>query len=324
MCEPGSYSSSFNSETCDLCVAGTYSNSYGMGFLSQCTPCAYGTYADQPGSTFCKDCVNPADCSVGSTMPRNKQANDPFSQIQPLAYDNGGAKADSATASFQFALLAALVFTWVMYFIMQQAEFFKYFDIFSQRHERKYYEDPYKTPFGGFVTIVFVLAALLFIISPIILYSMANIVETKTLVPVFTLENRIFYASFMYTRIKMYNYGGECGDAENRCLGHIDLAYLGSTSVANEILCYSEENSCVTYLSCSNCTVEEYSEFSITVWGYLAYSTDIAVEVGIYSSIPDSNLSLVKYYLSAPQGQVFNGLNPTILPLSMIPSVIFI
>ena len=321
ICLPGTYGSILNSKACTPCPPGTYSSSYGVAYYSQCTPCAHGTFADLWGSTMCKDCDNPADCHVGSTAPVYTPPILPFAEIQPLAYDDRKTQANAAILNLEFAILAVLVLTCIVYFFLKKFGIFQTFDIFAERHVRKYYEDPFKTVLGGVMTLIFALAALIFIGSPIILYSMANIVETKTLVPVFTLDNQEFTAAEGFMSMKMYNYGGRCGDVNNNCLGYMDIYTAGLTADTFEKNCYTEVDSCVIKISCTNCTMDPVSLISLTVFDYLVYTTGIQVQFGFSSSIPDSNLSAIELYVASPQGQVFNGLNPTVFKLSLFPSV---
>ena len=324
ICEPGTYSAELNSSSCTLCVPGTYSNTYGMGHLSQCTPCPYGTFSDINGSNMCYDCNIPADCPIGSVAPSYSPTIPSFSQRQPQPYDNGLTQANSAISTFQFIILAVIVFAWCMYFFLMKSAFFQKIDIFADKHQRKYYEEPYKTSLGGFMTLIFLVAASIFIVSPTILYNMANIVETKTLVPVFTLENQIFYSAKSFISIRLFNYGGSCGDVNDTCQGHLDVTMSGVYSDSTYSECYNLENSCVIYLYGINCTYSPTSYISVTLWGYLVYATALQIEFGVYSSIPDSNVSSVQFYVTPPQGKVFNGLNPTVFQLTAFPSVSYI
>ena len=321
MCGPGSYNSNLNGNACDLCIPGTYSNSYGLSYLSQCTPCPYGTFADTAGSTYCKDCDIPNDCPVGSTAAYYSQYIEASSQIQPLAYDSGSSQANYIISTVLYFMLAVIAAAWCLYFALINYNFFRRVDIFSEQHERKYYEEPFRTSLGGVMTLVFLIVASIFIVSPSILYIMANIVETKTLVPVFTLDNQQFYTPVGLIKIQLFNYAGECGDVNLNCIGHITAVAKGVNTPSGYNRCYTLENSCVLAIYCIDCNFEPTSLISITVWDYLVYATAIQIEMGTFSSIPDSNVSSIILYVSAPQGQVFNGLNPTQFSITLFPSV---
>ena len=321
MCLPGSLGGSLNSALCELCGAGTYSSSYGLGYTAQCTPCPSGSYAESPGSSLCRSCNNPNDCSIGSRAEDSVMIYNSFEELQPLAYDEGTTAAKARVEYYEFAALGMMGLVWALYLCVNKREGFAKVDIFDNKHERKYYEEPFKNAFGGVVSVAFFLAASIFIVSPIIVYNMANIAEIKTFLPIFTLQNTTFASDIVYISISMYNYGGQCGNTNSTCIGHIDTSIYGMTGDISDFYCEREESTCMIYMVCANCTVDLVSGVYITVWESLAYTTGFQVVIETTSSIPDSNTSALLYYVNSPQGKVFNGLNPTVFTLSIIPSV---
>ena len=320
-CVPGSYSEGLGSDTCKLCPAGTYSDRYGLGFLSQCTPCASGTFSDRPGATYCKYCSNPNDCPVGSTGPRVVDTIETFSETQPLPYNDKNGIAAEYISEFQIAVYAVIVATALLYVILLKSGGFKYIDFFKNQHEFEQGQDPEGTSFGGAVTVMFFVASSFFIVSPSILYFIANITETKTLIPSLTLDNQIFNADLFLINITLYNYGGECGDIYGNCLGHVDIYSKGFPK--GNPSCWEVADTCIVTLQCHNCSIDTSAYVKVTFWDFLVYATGIKIEVMSSSSIPDSNTSSIQFYLSPGQGKVFNGLSSSVITVSMYPSVHF-
>ena len=320
-CPPGSYSVALDSTSCELCPAGTYGSRYGLSYLSQCTPCSYGTFADQTGSTYCKDYHTPSECPIGSTAPIHRDSIQAFTEIQPSPYDDHTSVAANYISNFQIAVYVALILTGVLYGALLHTRAFRYIDLFKNEHEVERGQDPERTAIGGVATMIFLIASSIFIVSPSILYFIANITETKTLVPVFTLDNQIFTAELLFLNITLYNYGGNCGNSEGVCYNHVDAKSTGFSSQASHISCTRLENACLVSLQCYGCYVSTSGYATVTFNDYLVYATGIKIEVGSTSSIPDSNSSYVQFYLDPGQDKVFNGLQSSVVYVAMYPSV---
>ena len=320
-CGPGTYAMYPNTELCSPCIAGTYSNGYGQHYLSQCIPCEYGTFSDVPGSSYCKDCAIPQDCPIGSTAPMYSQTIQAFANVQPPSYQNNNSEAMLYTYTFYIILGVLTVILGIGFILLRNNRLLIWIDIYQNLHKRKYYEEPFRTQFGGFVTVLLIMAVLIMVGSPIILYEISNITETKTLVPAFTLENQEFSSEKMILTLNLYNFAGEC-ISNNICSSYIKLSIENMVySGVSGPFCTALENSCSIILSCFNCYLPDNSYFNLTFAGYLIYTSGIEVELNCSSSLPDYNVSSIKFYIESPSTQVFNGLSPSIFYIMMIPTV---
>ena len=320
-CSPGTYSEYSSSPICTPCNPGTYSNGFGQDFLSQCIPCSNGTFSDQPGSTYCKDCETTYDCPIGSSELRSSSSFPTIVSVQPPNYDNKDSNAAHYTDMFYVAIGALTLVLVAFFFAFRNSHILLAMDIFKDLHPRKYFEDPYPTQFGGLVSMLFVMAVLILVVSPIILYNVSNITETKTLVPAFTLENQVFSSEFMALEINLYNYAGECG-INGTCLEFISLHMAGFVyETVSGPYCNSYKDSCSISLTCTNCYFEDASSFNVTFAGYLLYTSGIQVHLSCSTSLPDYNTSSIQFYIESPADEVFNGLVPSLFYVLMIPTV---
>ena len=57
LCPKGRYQSAVGGQMCTgICPAGTFGDSIGLVFASQCTKCEAGKFANVGASTFCAEC----------------------------------------------------------------------------------------------------------------------------------------------------------------------------------------------------------------------------------------------------------------------------
>ena len=324
ICEPGYYSSSYNSDSCSPCRPGTYSTGYGLGDFYQCTPCEYGTYTDKYASTRCYLCDFISDCPIGSSSPSIFQATNQISSSQPKNYDTNSSKASMIIFNFQIGIGVVVGIATLLFLILKQKEFFKKFDLFKDLHPRKYWEDPFPTTYGGFASVLFIIVALIFIVSPLVLFNIANITETKTLEPSVLFQYQRFTVKYLKLNLTLYNYGGACV-VDGECATSMSLTSTGFHLVdASGPFCYSVTNGCSIVYICENCYMDPLTVFNITAVYYLIYASAIEIEFISSSSLPDFNTSSIKFIIVAPTGTVFNGPNPSVFYIDAIPSVFFI
>jgi Galactose oxidase, central domain/Tyrosine-protein kinase ephrin type A/B receptor-like len=320
-CGPGYYNWASGSSSCLPCPKGTYSKGYGQSLYTQCIPCSEGTFNDVVGSSACKNCSSNTTCSVGSISPETKFQIDSIMTSEPGNYDSNVAETDQIILSIIISLSSASGFLTLLYLLpYNHRNFFKKFDLFKNVHERKYYEEPFATNLGGLFSLVFIMASVVFIAYPWVYYYLSNITETKSLVPAFIYQNQKIIADSMELEINLYGHGGVCGD-NGTCRSTINTKVNNLTGNQSGPSCSQLGSICSVILTCLDCTSGSSSNLSISIVNNLVYASAIQVKVKTSTSIPDKNLSSVQFYITPPSGNVFNGLNPTIVYLKLIPSV---
>lgn len=320
LCEPGYYNDQFNAESCTACPAGTYNSDYGATSLSQCIPCHVNTFADVPGSYTCKECPNSEDCPIGTSIPIPNTLEN-TQEIQPSSYDENRVK-----SAFINQIVIACIFAFagviiLIYLTLRKLKIFARADIFKNLHPRKYYEEPFGTEYGGLISILFIIVSLVFILTPIVAFSVSNISEIKTLVPNISYRDIKIMASCNITLV-LYNFNGECG-VDGVCMEHMFYSAAGSyTMIGSGPFCYKSDNICKIVFISDEFSIETSLTSIFTVSDPLIYSTNIDATLSCTSSIPES-ISSTTISLSAPDSQVFNGFTPSYFSFYLIPSVLF-
>jgi hypothetical protein len=326
MCPPGTYNYESNSETCEPCLQGTRSDDYALNNFAQCLPCEYGSYSDDFGSKFCFDCANPVDCKFKTVQPKSREFIPSFVSSQPSPFNNKVSDSDKYIRIVQISVGSLIALLFLIYLLRNKLKLFNLIDVFKERHKRKYYEDPFKTPHGGLFTLALVLLILMFIVTPLVSFFISNISEMKTLVPSFTLENSIFSSDYAQFELTFYDYAGVCALNGTECDSGIEAntegvnAHLFDGPHCTKI----DINICKISFYCHKIYFDKSSSMNLTLIDYSVFATGLEVKATFSTSIPgDYNESSVKFFIESEKNQVFNGPNPTIVYLKLIPTVLF-
>jgi hypothetical protein len=322
ICEPGFYSSSSNAAECEQCKPGTYSESYGQRYFTQCFPCPFQTFSSINGSKMCLSCDTYEYCPIGSVAPAMRITIPTVASVQPRAYDTSVTISDSDNSILIVALASVLGVLLIGFFFFQWTGLFKKFDIYQENHERKYFEEPFSTSWGGLFSIFFIVTAGFFIISPLLYFAISNITETKSLVSSLTLENQQITAKNGVLTITLFNFGGVCGDNTGFCDNKVSISLSGlAYSIKTGPFCYSIGTTCIINFTCTDCDVPSSATMQVNIFDFLLYTSGIQVNFTLSSSLPDFNTSSISLYLAADDDKVFNGLTPNYFYITMIPSV---
>ena len=325
ICPPGTYGEGIRSQSCLLCEPGTYSMDHGLRFKSQCFPCPYGTFTRDSGSLYCLDCEVQEECRFRTVQASKRKSFQDYVSVQPDIYDS---KVNKAMLYDSITLYTVCVISLVIlmsFLFLYSSRIFLFFDIFKDKHQREWNEEPVATAQGGLYSSIFLLFALYFIISPLIFFSIANISEYRTLVPSFTLDHEEYTAESCILKVKYYDYGGVCADDSGKCLVMADGSISGVeySEILGPFCKLYENRACEVTYKFEKASFKQQGSFNLSSSEQSLYATGIEVYMQISSSIPSPhNESSIQFYIESGTNKVFNGITPNEFYINLIPSVI--
>jgi hypothetical protein len=329
ICPAGTYQPDYGASSCIECPAGTASKKKGVVSSRQCFPCSKGTFASMPGSQICLSCISGLVCHVGSSYPLEKiNEKEDLSSIQPKLYSSDAGMV--AYATFIIAVLCSLFgLTMILLYKTKELNVISTLikvDLFDEKHnylteltdEIMYLR---KTPIGGLFSVLFLLAAVAFIVISVITFSLDNIVEQKALVPLVSLEEDYsqFKGDFNITT-EFGSYGGQCTSEGNSCHYEILDYIVGIQSSSLELVCYKYNSACLVTLICKGCEIDPEVKILYLLSEYQSYAEYIKVNVTSSSSIPDE-VSSIERTLFVSGDQIFRGPDASKLNFEMTSSV---
>lgn len=324
ICPMGTYNFIMNSLKCLDCSPGTYSENYGLVSPSQCLPCPYGTYTDEYGSTYCYDCALKEECKFKSINQKYKPSIQSIVSVQPDAFDTNYGEAEAINSYLQYTIVPVIFIILVLYILFKNSNFYKKFDIYKERHKRKFDQEPFATSHGAFFSYIFIALMILLILTPTVLFFLSNIRETKTLVPSFTLQNSEYVSEYSEIDITLHDFASDCSNNNGTCEFLIDIVSEGiSNTIYIGPTCKDLGNSiCKISFKFEKTSFSSISSLNFTITDVSVYTTGIEVEAKSSTSMPGRyNESSVKIYTEPPDNYVFNGIRPTIFYISLTPTV---
>lgn len=178
------------------------------------------------------------------------------------------------------------------------------------------------TGIGGFFSIIFGLLAIILISNELINYSMDNVLETRALVPLVTLENEVYeFPANVYITSTFYRYGGECNITEIDCHNSINyyLTYIKYESISIKCQKYQNETDCHITLELGNCIISTGASLNLNLKEQKSYTSAISVNVTSQSSIP-GEMSTIDQTLIPESSTVLRGFEPSKFSLTMTPT----
>jgi hypothetical protein len=328
ICPAGTYQPDYGASSCIECPEGTASKQKGVSSSRQCFPCSNGYYASESGSKECSPCPEYFVCDVGSTTPSNeiKEKKD-LSSVQPKLYSSDAGMV--AYATFTIAVVCSLFgLVMILLYKTKESNVLKTLikiDLFNEKHnyltdlpEIMYLR---KTPIGGLFSVLFLIAAVAFIVISVITFSLDNIVEQKALVPLVSLEEDYsqFKGDFNITA-EFGSYGGHCTSEGNSCHDQIVDLIIGIQSKSQELVCYKYNSTCLVTLICKGCEIDPEVNVQYQLSEDQSYAEYIKVNVTSSSSIPDE-ISSIEQTLFVSGDKVFRGPVASELNFEMTSSV---
>ncbi|OMJ73275.1 hypothetical protein SteCoe_28088 [Stentor coeruleus] len=322
----GTYDSYYN--TCSPCPAGTYSEIIGAVSLYQCTICPYKTFNDIEGSTYCKQCNSYEFCPLGVISPSSESLIDPeiIGSSQPALYQSSSSKVTEIFYSMLYFLaIFSLFFTVLVILSSNVRRKIDLIDLFTEKHE-KCLGKPLilvKTRFGGFISVLFIITAGIFVCNSLSSFALNNIIESKSLIPS-TLSDKEIYAKNFQVIFKFYMYGDSC-EINEQCSVIIVIKEENIKYSTRKASCKVEKS-----VQGRNCRISiEYTDFSISyesvigVESYELYSfaSYMLVHLSSYSSIPNEQ-SILQYIIEPDdKATVFKGPVSTEISIRVTPSI---
>lgn len=224
-CPPGHFNNFFDQIECFPCQVGTFYSKIGATSIDQCYPCNEGSYNNSTGQAYCIDCPSNTYCPAGSTEYSYFSLDFKDSSIQPNLIKSKTEETDEYSKIVQIALGVfgiGILVTFII--IMDRLKILCSFDLFDTLHNHILYIPMIRkqTKFGGIFGIIFIILALMIVIATVITFSIDNILETKTLVPLVVMEEKVSdFKTDMNITLTVMNYGGPCVDDLGRCANTI-------------------------------------------------------------------------------------------------------
>ena len=200
--------------------------------------------------------------------------------------------------------------------------FFHKIDLYTSLHNYELNQPMYlkKTVFGGWFSIIFVLAAVVIISISTFQYQLLNVKESKTLLPLAILDTMIpVMESFMSIELEFISYGGTCSsDFIETGIFKIQLVNIDNQGLS--ISCYKSDNDCKVLLVCRQCIVYSGAKVTYALQEKFSYCSAIGLNITTNSSIPNE-ISSVYENIASTSNLVFRGYRPTSFNIMMTPSL---
>jgi hypothetical protein len=200
-CPVGTFSDKISSTECEECSIGHYSDTKGADSIRFCKPCEYGFYTREPGQPYCFVCSSDLSCfeDAVQTILESQISHESIS-AQPQLLESYETAVEQYTHYFNLILSCSCSITIIMllYFYTTR-RIIKNLDLYSIQHNYKENEIMMirKTFMGGISSLVLVIVGMSVVFSMSINQGMNNIVETKALVPLMSLENEYEHVRFI-------------------------------------------------------------------------------------------------------------------------------
>lgn len=321
-CKAGYYEQ--NSE-CIPCPSGRYSVIIASTTAFQCLPCDYGFFNYKEGNSYCFECLSQDYCPIGSMEPITKGSSPSYLSIQPLEYQPDITLINQLVNNLWYAsgglVCLVLLFGLVFHDLFEKI---KKIDCFADSHSQDLNVPVIhrKTKVGGFFTILFALAAGITVIGLFLSYNLNNIIESKSLVPLLTLDTEISAATLEITTA-FYVYSGKCVQ-DSECIPENTFFYAGFEFLSNKTVCKKEGTTCIVSITYYGFSISSTSTVNIQLLESSACASVITVNVTSTSSIPGESSSVFLPIFTGSDFKVFLGAKPTIVNFELTPSVNFI
>jgi hypothetical protein len=331
LCSAGHYSEVYSNSECDACPAGTATKTQGNTSRRQCYPCAYGFYSPDPGAKVCSQCKINYQCPIGSYTIVTEAESSAVETQQPAQYEESSKGVQTVTISVLsiggFIGLCFVVVTCVVSARVRNS--LRSVDIYSDRHNHMLKQPMVlkTTNLGGFFSVFFFLAAILYVIIALYIFFEYNIEETKGLVPLATLEedyDRVSCRQFtadIEANLKLVNYGGACGGKNTTtCSSKIKFHSTKVQGTMGNLTCVKEGTSCVIAIECLDCEVLPGAELKYDLTEDFSYASGFVANITSTSSIPHET-SASEQSIDSSQDRVMLGPNAWQVYFEMTPSV---
>jgi hypothetical protein len=200
-CPVGTFSDKIGSTECEKCRIGHYSDTKGADSIRFCKYCDSGFYTTEPGQSYCLACPSDGSCyEDGVQAILNSQISHEAISTQPELLENHETAVEQYTHYFNLTIsVLSTIVILILFNFYRTRRVIKNLDLYSIQHNYKENEKMIirKTFLGGVSSLVLVIVGMSIVFSMTINQAINNILETKTLVPLMSLENEYKYVRFI-------------------------------------------------------------------------------------------------------------------------------
>lgn len=325
LCEKGTYAEGFGNTNCIKCPSGTYNMYNGANSLEQCYPCPEGYFNNIEGKSICLACPPGYSCPSGSKKPSFSGFESDIISDQPSSYSKNTKASKAAMAIWYYVFLALILLMLLIILIFRNKviPLIVKLDIFTDGHN--YNENlPLmlkKTIIGGSFTLIFILVALLLIISRIINFEYNNITENKTLIPLVIIYDEVSaFQSDIYMKLNLLRYGGTCKEVDGETNKTLTFYTVNIRGKFEQTSAKVSDLDCEIEYFCSKCSLDAGAYFYFSAKEKTSYASALSLNITAESSIESSKSSLY-FLLKTPENSIFRGSEPTVFKISSIPSL---
>ena len=325
-CEPCPAGTYFSFNYCEPCPVGKYSTSIASTSLRLCIPCDYGFYSDKTGATYCKECTKYEYCPIGSSNPKANLVKSSYESIQPQAYSSQTNYVSGLVSQLWYIVSgSSVLISLIVISVRTFWENIQQFDVFVNQHDQPLGKAVIyrKTKAGGLFTIYSALGAGVIIISAFLSFTLDNITELKSLVPIIIIDTPIS-ASKLYVTVTFYLYGGTCTENDSICMNANSFTDSGFNYSNKAVTCQLISENCIVSIEYNNISLEATSTIQIQMTERTAAASGISVLMNCSSSIPSELSSVFIPIYTDSENEIFIGVQPTIVQFDFTPSVYFI
>lgn len=364
ICAPGTYTSvPGTTDSCSKCPAGFFYGFYGAVSVQQCSACPAGTYQPNAGASTCSSCPNNFTCPVLTTVPFAQWSAD---SSTPTTYQPDALPSSADLVNMAYMWLGIVLGASYLVFMLISAYMYKngslrsklrMLDIFFfNQHDvctkpvdpaveewRQLLITEWRTELGGIWSMFFFLISCSFISFFLIPYTLGNVSEKRSLVPLIT-ENpqvqRLTNATFTVD-ILVKGYSQQCEldpMPSGKCDPAIQLMYLSSwkhLGTGSQLTCkywplqQSRDAMCQVTWTCHNCKPKDSgSQIGVMLDQQFSLAKalwwNISSTSGVGGASSSDNLNLPSWVSStlypSSTNMLFRGYSPSVISLAAVPN----
>ncbi|CAG9314116.1 unnamed protein product [Blepharisma stoltei] len=321
-CPAGTYQPYFETTECNKCPPGTYYSGTAAVTIIQCYPCSEGTYNSDFGMGYCINCPANTYWPAGSTGYAYIVPTFSDSSIQPNLFKEGDSTANNHSSYVSIAIgIFGILIIIILIIIARNKDILVKIDLYSAKHNYLLNVPMVltKTKVGGFFSIIFMILAIIVIASTLINFVENNTTETKTLVPLVVMDEKVsVYKTDLNVTLTIINYGGPCTD-EEKCADTIGFTYEYFSGIWDDPKCKSNGRDCEVFLSCIDCVIDPGAYLLYEFTNRSSFASGFTTNVTSNSSVPDSASSYKTSLLPTSQ-KVFRGEQYSSMFFDLTPS----
>ena len=310
--------------TCSGCDFGKFLDKEGSTSKYTCSACPHGKFSNKLNSTKCLDCSESSYCPIGSTKPLNYNQNYKFSSVQPAVYESKKMYASLFVNNIWYTAIVIIFVLFLNFLLFSKLRHSLIkIDLFTDSHPQKLNVPVIyrRTNFGGLFSIIFIILFFSIVISAYITYTYDNIVETRTLVPLVTVDEKTEAKEFIVYS-KFHEYGGECvGQGQGNCNSELIINETGISYKEKYFECELIGKNCLVKIVYQDIEIGGNFEIYYKMKEILSYANLITVNITVSTGIPEGNSQNFIPIYPDPEEFIFRGTSPTVLNFETIPTV---